>query len=360
MDLADYSETPSTSRHRVQSVLALIGVDARRVPADLRQGRCELARRSRHAWYKGPSSGHARPFPQPGASRAPPAFYGSGHLPLRRAPDRCRPNRDGNLQSATPWSSRRTTSERVASIEGWNARRRESGAGDRWHHARRRYLRRTGHIACQRDTPIEQRLQATFLARHGSPLYGRTQQDEPSGAANSTRRGQRLSASSTLRRSSERAQHIESNDVAEVTISHARALVLDNHAGNSLIGRFVLVVGHHDRRRRHPLRRVYTDRPQSRRSEEHLLEKQRVRAETRAAQRPARRVLWLTGLSGSGKSTIAVELEQRLVDMGYPSTCSTATTSATGSTRTSASRRRTAPRTSGASARWRSSSPTPA
>ena len=46
--------------------------------------------------------------------------------------------------------------------------------------------------------------------------------------------------------------------------------------------------------------------------------------------------MWFTGLSGSGKSTVAVAVERRLVAVGPGRpTCSTATTSATGSTATS-------------------------
>ena len=80
-----------------------------------------------------------------------------------------------------------------------------------------------------------------------------------------------------------------------------------------------------------------------------------VSRETHAAlkgQKPA--VLWFTGLSGAGKSTIAnlVEKKLRARWAGTPS-CSTATMSATGSTRTWASPRPTGSRTSAASARWR-------
>ena len=34
--------------------------------------------------------------------------------------------------------------------------------------------------------------------------------------------------------------------------------------------------------------------------------------------RPAGGVVWLTGLSGSGKSTVSAELECRLLDLGRP------------------------------------------
>ena len=69
-------------------------------------------------------------------------------------------------------------------------------------------------------------------------------------------------------------------------------------------------------------------------------------------QRPL--VLWFTGLSGSGKSTIAKLVEQALHARRAPHLLAwTATTSATASTATSASPTRTGSRTSAASARWR-------
>ena len=69
------------------------------------------------------------------------------------------------------------------------------------------------------------------------------------------------------------------------------------------------------------------------------------------------RCLWFTGLSGSGKSTIANLLEKRL-HVGPASTLIfwTATTFATGSTGTWDSPKPTAWRTFGAWARWRNCS----
>ena len=66
-------------------------------------------------------------------------------------------------------------------------------------------------------------------------------------------------------------------------------------------------------------------------------------------QKPA--ILWFTGLSGAGKSTIANLVETQLHARGFHTICSTATMSATGSTRISASREPTGSRTSAASAR---------
>ena len=68
------------------------------------------------------------------------------------------------------------------------------------------------------------------------------------------------------------------------------------------------------------------------------------------AQRPA--VLWFTGLSGAGKSSVANALEQACSSAATTATCSTATTCATGSTGIWASPTRSAWRTSAGSVRW--------
>ncbi len=75
---------------------------------------------------------------------------------------------------------------------------------------------------------------------------------------------------------------------------------------------------------------------------------------TRALKHQKPAMLWFTGLSGAGKSTIANLVERKLHAARRPHRrCSTATTCATASTRTSASRPPTASRTSAASAKWR-------
>ena len=64
---------------------------------------------------------------------------------------------------------------------------------------------------------------------------------------------------------------------------------------------------------------------------------------------PTRPTIWFTGLSGSGKSTIAAAVEEQLIASGAGLTGSTATTSVTASAATSASAARTARRTCAAS-----------
>jgi bifunctional enzyme CysN/CysC len=73
-----------------------------------------------------------------------------------------------------------------------------------------------------------------------------------------------------------------------------------------------------------------------------------LRHEERSARyRHGGAVVWLTGLSASGKSTLAQALERRLFDRGGSPLLLDRDTLRAGLNRTSASRRRTAPRTFG-------------
>jgi hypothetical protein len=85
----------------------------------------------------------------------------------------------------------------------------------------------------------------------------------------------------------------------------------------------------------------------------------KVTADQRAVRNGHRgRVLWLTGLSASGKSTIATDLERELFNLwASTSMCLTATTCAMGFAPIWVFRPRTARRTSGASAKRPNFSP---
>jgi bifunctional enzyme CysN/CysC len=106
---------------------------------------------------------------------------------------------------------------------------------------------------------------------------------------------------------------LELNAVAECNLTTDKNLIFDNYADNSSTGSFVLIdrinhltlaAGVID----HPLRKALDIHPQ------HF----QVNKESRAKlnnQKPC--VIWFTGLSGSGKSTIANELEKKLHAMGH-------------------------------------------
>ncbi len=108
------------------------------------------------------------------------------------------------------------------------------------------------------------------------------------------------------------ADKLELNAVAECNLATDKPLVFDSYADNSGTGGFVLIdrisnltvaAGVID----HPLRRAQNVQPQ------HFQINKEARGKLNN-QKPC--VLWFTGLSGSGKSTIANELEKKLFKMG--------------------------------------------
>jgi bifunctional enzyme CysN/CysC len=109
------------------------------------------------------------------------------------------------------------------------------------------------------------------------------------------------------------------DEVADVTIRTLRPLAFDTHAENPVFGRFVLmddgvVAGGG----------IVADGEYPRLTADALHKGTNLfwnRGKVTAAHRTARNqhagaIVWLTGLSGAGKSTIAVELERTLFEMG--------------------------------------------
>ena len=118
--------------------------------------------------------------------------------------------------------------------------------------------------------------------------------------------------SSSLERSTSKAEQLGRNEVGRLTIQTRAPIVLDNHDRVPPLGRFVLVddgvicgggIIHGG---------VYTDRAAIK-SKNIFWSEGKINAQARAAQHGHRgAVIWLTGLSGSGKSTIAQALEREL------------------------------------------------
>jgi len=120
--------------------------------------------------------------------------------------------------------------------------------------------------------------------------------------------------------STREAQEVGRNGVAEVTLRADRMLALDPFDANPRTGRFVLVDGYDiagggiiDMRGYADQRQLITRRATN---------IQRIEHEVSIATRQQRNghrggVIWLTGLSGSGKSTIALAAERRLFNLGY-------------------------------------------
>jgi len=118
--------------------------------------------------------------------------------------------------------------------------------------------------------------------------------------------------SSTLERRSSAAKLLERNEVGRVTIQTRSPLVVDNHDRVPQLGRFVIVdeaaicgggIVHGG---------VYTDRVAAK-SKNIFWTEGKISQNDRASQHGHRgAVVWLTGLSGAGKSTIAQALEREL------------------------------------------------
>lgn len=118
--------------------------------------------------------------------------------------------------------------------------------------------------------------------------------------------------SSSLERNTAKADQLERNDVGRLTIQTRAPIVLDNHDRIPPLGRFVLIddgricgggIVHGG---------VYTDRAAIK-SKNIFWSEGKITAQARAGQHGHRgAVVWLTGLSGSGKSTIAQALEREL------------------------------------------------
>ena len=146
------------------------------------------------------------------------------------------------------------------------------------------------------------------------------------------------------------AKTLELNEIGVCNISLDRPIAFDPYAENRDTGGFILI----DRLTNatvgagmlHFALRRAAERPLA-----GARRQQATRAPRSRASRPC--VLWFTGLSGAGKSTIANLVEKQAARAWAATpTCSTATTCATASTRISASPTPTASRTSAASPRW--------
>ncbi len=122
----------------------------------------------------------------------------------------------------------------------------------------------------------------------------------------------RIIDASTLETITEGRKHIARNDVAEVVIQTRGALVLDNHDQNPILGRFVIVDDRQVSGGGIIFGGVYTERGRIKSSNITWTEGN-VTARHRTLRNGHRgAVVWLTGLSGAGKSTIAQALEREL------------------------------------------------
>jgi len=118
--------------------------------------------------------------------------------------------------------------------------------------------------------------------------------------------------SSSLERNPTKADQLARNEVGRLTIQTRAPIVLDNHDRLPPLGRFVLVDDGMICGGGIVYGGVYTDRGAIK-SKNIFWSEGKITAQARSAQHGHRgAVVWLTGLSGSGKSTIAQALEREL------------------------------------------------
>ncbi len=122
--------------------------------------------------------------------------------------------------------------------------------------------------------------------------------------------------SATLQTSTDQRDRLERNEVGRLTIQTRSPLVIDNHERIPNLGRFVIVDDGHICGGGTIFGGVYTDRTVAK-SKNIFWVEGKITAEARAARTGHRgAVVWFTGLSGAGKSTIAQALERELFGRG--------------------------------------------
>jgi bifunctional enzyme CysN/CysC len=303
------------------------------IPISARDGANVAARSDKMAWFKGPTVAEVLDHFRP-----PPA---TADAPLRL------PIQDvyrfdarrilaGRIESGTlrvgdelvfsPFNKTAT----VASIEHWPAKAgaTSASAGESVGItlAEQIFVER-GHVASHvTDAPIESnRVKASvfWLGKRALTLNGHYQlklatQDLDCQVSSI----ERVIDASTLAApegsiASAPIESVSRNDVAEVTLRLRKPLVLDNHDRVPPLGRFVLVDQREVSGGGIIFGGVYTDR--RRIVSQHITwSDSQVTAADRARRNGHKgAVVWLTGLSGAGKSTIANRLEQELFQRQY-------------------------------------------
>jgi bifunctional enzyme CysN/CysC len=122
--------------------------------------------------------------------------------------------------------------------------------------------------------------------------------------------------SSTLETTSDAREHLERNEIGRLTIQTRSPLVIDNHDRIPNLGRFVIIDDGQICGGGTVFGGIYTDRTVAK-SKNIFWTEEKITARERAMRTGHRgAVIWLTGLSGAGKSTIAQSLERDLFHRG--------------------------------------------
>ncbi|MGI8480876.1 MAG: adenylyl-sulfate kinase [Chthoniobacterales bacterium] len=211
----------------------------------------------------------------------------------------------------------------VATIERWNAPKDDGAvASDSIGItlAEQIFVER-GYVAShQHDTPIEtNRLRADIFwlgirpLCHGAEYTLRLATQEMTCRVATI---ERTMNSATLEIIIDKAEAVARNEVGRVMLETRAALVADNHDRVAALGRFVLLDKGRIAGGGIIFDGLYTDRT-SAKSQNISWSEGKVTAPQRASRQGHRgAVVWLTGLSGAGKSTIAQALEVELFRLG--------------------------------------------
>lgn len=335
MDLVDYSEERFNEVvAEYQKFLTQIGLEARQfVPISARNG-VNVANRtvgegeaSPMAWYTGPTITEMLDTFSPPKSLT--------ELPLRfpiqdvyRFDDRriiAGRIESGSLKVGDKlvFSPDNKTSI-VASIEKWNAPKAESAiAGESIGITltEQIFIDR-GHVAShEQDAPIESnrfKARLFWMGKRNLSVSERVKLKLATQELDAEIvKIDRIIDASTLESAAEGRNYIARNDVAEVTIQTRGALVMDNADRNSLMGRFVLVDNRQVAGGGIIHGGVYVDKTKAV-SENIYWSHGDVTARHRTVRNGHRgAVVWLTGLSGSGKSTISRAVERELFNSNH-------------------------------------------
>jgi bifunctional enzyme CysN/CysC len=327
MDLVNYSEQEFREIEREYGAfLQTLGLSARAfVPISASAGANIVRKDAAMGWYHGPALLEAIDELQPTQSAA--------EQPLRFPIQDVyrRENRRvlvGRIESGTLhvgdqllFSPNHKTA-RVATIERWPAASAKSAAagesiGITLHdHI---FIER-GHVAShETDAPVESnRVHAKVFWIGGEPL--RTGARYRLKLVTQNVECEVVSVSNvvdvaTLDQAATNRAELRINEVAELTLQTRGPLVLDNHDRVPTMGRFILTDGDNLVGGGIVSGAVYTN-AKAVKSENIFWSESEITAERRARRNQHRgAVVWLTGLSGAGKSTIARALEKELFQL---------------------------------------------
>jgi bifunctional enzyme CysN/CysC len=328
MDLAEFSkERFDEIKNEYRKFLVDLGLEARAfIPASAKTGDNVAQRSKAMRWYHGPTVLEALDATEPTPSLV--------DLPLRfSVQDVYRFDERriiaGRIETGTlrvgdqlVFSPANKTST-VNSIERWNSDGdKPAVAGDSIGVTlTEQIFVERGYVAShQAETPIEtNRFHADLFWIARNPLHA--------GRLYNIRLGtqdlkcqivsiEQVMDSSTLERIIEKREQLQRNEVGRVTIQTRAPLVLDNHDRIANLGRFVIVDDNTICGGGIVFGGVYTDRTVAK-SKNIFWTEEKITPVQRAVHLGHRgAVVWFTGLSGAGKSTIAQALERELFNRG--------------------------------------------